>query len=111
MAQTRQVVLTTTLIAAAALLPNRFVTVAGKQAAAGELALGVAEVIGDVGDAVAVDVIGITVVEAGAAVAAGVQVEADAQGCAVTHASGKVLGLALDAATAQGDFIRVKLGA
>lgn len=109
MAQTKQVVLTTTVKTTGAVQPHRFVGYDGKQAAAAAAVLGVTEYEGNSGDAVAVDVIGIVLVEAGAALAAGQAVESDAQGCAVALASGKAAGTALDAASAQGDLIRVLL--
>ena len=108
MAQTKQVVLTTTATAAAPIIANRFVGYAGAQAKAGEAVLGVAVYDADTGDSFAVDVVGIAVVEAGGAVAAGVEVGADAQGCAVTGAA-KAAGTALTAASAAGEPIRVLL--
>ncbi|QEY24936.1 DUF2190 family protein [Neisseria animalis] len=108
MAQTKQVVLTTTVKAASPIVANRFVNFENKQAKAGEAVLGVSPYDCDEGDTAAVDVIGIALVEAGGAVAAGVEVGADAQGCAVTGAA-KVAGTALTAAEAAGDIIRVLL--
>lgn len=109
MAQTKQVVLTTTVKAAGKIVANRFVTFSAKQAKANEAVLGVAPYDTDEGDVAAVDVLGIALVEAGGEIAAGAEVDADAQGCAVTHASGKVAGTALTAAAAAGDVIRVLL--
>lgn len=107
--QTKQVVLTTTVRTTGKVVENRFVTFAGKQAKANEAVLGVAVRDADEGDLLAVDVLGIALVEAGGQIAAGAEVDADAQGCAVIHASGKVAGTALTAAAAAGDVIRVLL--
>ena len=110
MAKTKQVLLATTVIAAGAWQPNRFVNFAGTQAAAGEASLGVSTYEADQGDAAAVDVLGIATVEAGGAIAQGAQVSAGDQGLAVTQASTAVVcGHALDAAAAAGDIIRILL--
>jgi hypothetical protein len=46
-------------------------------------------------------------VEAGAAVAVGAEVESDAQGRAITRTAGVVAGVARDAAAGAGDYIRI----
>lgn len=110
MAKTKQVLLATTVMAASAWQPNRFVNFAGAQAAAGEATLGVSTYEADQGDYAAVDVLGIATVEAGDAIAQGAKVAAGDQGLAVTQAStAAVAGYALDAAAAVGDIIRVLL--
>lgn len=88
----------------------RFVTPAGAQAGADANTLGVARTAGVSGEKVPVDVLGTAVVEAGAAISAGAALESDASGRAVTWvtAGGKV-GIALEAATAAGQFIEVLL--
>lgn len=108
MANTKQVVLVTTIQAAAPMVADRFVNFSGSQAKAGEAVLGVSPYDVEAGDTAAVECIGIVVVEAGGAVAAGSEVGADAQGCAVTGAA-KAAGTALSDATAAGDKIRVLL--
>lgn len=111
MAKTKQVVLTTTIRAEGAIVANRFVSYAGKQAKAGEAVLGVAPYDTAADDTAAVDAIGIAVVETGGALAAGDAVAADAQGCAVKQTgSASVAGYALDAAAAANDTIRIKIG-
>ena len=88
----------------------RFVTPAGAQAGANENTLGVATMAGVSGDKIGVDVIGTTIVEAGAAISAGATLEADASGCAITWAtSGGKIGIALEAASAAGQYIEVLL--
>lgn len=59
---------------------------------------------------VPVDVLGICLVTAGAAIAAGAEVESNAGGQAITLAAGKSNGIALDAAAAVGDVIRIVRG-
>ena len=109
MAKTKQVVLTTTIRAEGAIVANRFVNYAGKQAKAGEAVLGVAPYDTAAGDTAAVDAIGIAVVETGGALAAGDAVAADAQGCAVKQAGNAPLaGYVLDAAA--NETVRIKIG-
>lgn len=89
---------------------RRFVTFAGAHAGANANALGVSRVAGVSGDKIALDVLGTTVVEAGAAITAGATLESDSTGRAVTWAtSGAALGIALETAGAAGDFIEVLL--
>ncbi|KFK91718.1 MULTISPECIES: DUF2190 family protein [unclassified Serratia] len=108
---TQQVILTTTLVAAAALTQQRLVGGDGKPCAAGLPALGVAEVDAQPGDAVPINVLGILVVEAGAALTAGQSVQSDGNGCAIPLVTGKSpVGMALDAAAAAGDLVRLLRG-
>ena len=89
---------------------HRMVTHAGAQAGADANTLGVARTAGVSGDKISVDVIGTGIVEAGAAIADGAQLETDASGRVVTWAtSGPVVGRALQAAGAAGEFIEVLL--
>ena len=88
--KTQQVILTTSVIAAAELTRRRFVGFNGNVCAAGVKALGV--------------------VEAGAAIAAGAEVQSDASGKAITKAAGVANGVAWDAAAAAGDVIRIVRG-
>ena len=106
--KTKQVVLTTTVRTTGEVVVNRFVTFAGKQATADEAVLGVSAYDAKTGDLMAVDVIGIALVEAGGSVAVGAKVSADAQGCAVTGTT-HVAGVALTAANGAGELIRVLL--
>jgi hypothetical protein len=96
--------------AAGALTPQRFVTYAGAQAGNGANTMGVARTAAvNAGDQVPVDVIGTAPVEAGAAIAAGAQVQSDANGRAITWAAGPVVGRALQAAVGVGDFVEILL--
>jgi len=99
-----------TVVATGTIAANRFVTPAGAQAGADANTLGVARTAAVPGDKIAVDVLGTAVVEAGAALSAGATVKADASGRAITWASsGAKVGIALEAATAAGQFIEVLL--
>ncbi len=88
---------------------NRFVTIAGAATGAAAAALGVARTAGASGDEITIDVLGTTVIEAGAAIAAGVEIEADSVARGVTQSAGVVLGWSLEAAGAAGDLIEVLL--
>lgn len=117
MAATQQTILTTTVVALAALTQQRFVGADNAPCQAGAIALGVAEVDGATGDTVPVNVLGIIAVEAGAAVERGKTVQSDADGCAIeqtaateTKPAGISNGLSLDEATAAGDIIRILRG-
>jgi len=99
-----------TAIASGALVANRFVAPGGAQAGADANTLGVARAAANSGDKCPVDVLGTAVVEAGAAVTAGATVKSDASGRAIAWVtSGAKVGLALEAATAAGQFIEVLL--
>ncbi|MCI4233674.1 DUF2190 family protein [Dickeya dianthicola] len=116
MSATQQPVLTTTIVASAALTAQRFVGADNAPCAAGAIALGVAEVDGDWATAVPVNVLGIIAVEAGAAIARGQAVQSDASARAIPQVAagetpaGVSNGIALDAATAEGDIIRILRG-
>ena len=76
-------------------------------ASAGERPLGVATTDFDTGEQASVATHGEILVEAGAAIAVGAEVESDASGRAVTKTTGVAFGVARDAAAAAGDIIRV----
>ncbi len=78
--------------------------------AAGAKALGVAEYDADADTPAPANVLGVILVEAGAALAAGAEVQSDADGRAITKAAGVGNGFALDAAVAAGDVIRIVRG-
>lgn len=107
---TKKVILIDTVQATGKIVANRFVAHSGKQAAADEKVYGVSPYDADNGDAAAVEILGISVVEAGGAVNVGDAVSSDAQGCAVAGGS-RPAGVARTAAAAAGDLIQVFLGA
>lgn len=88
---------------------RRFITTAGARAGAGARALGVPRVRSkEMGELVPVDVAGVILVEAGAAVAVDAQVTPDGDGKAVTAAGANVVGgRALLAAAEDGDVIPI----
>lgn len=106
---TKKVLLTDTVKASGKVAANRFVAHTGKQAAADEKVYGVSPHDVENGDAMAVEIAGIALVEAGGAVAVGDDVFPDAQGCAVKTGSGKAAGTARSAAAGAGELIRVFL--
>lgn len=110
MSQQYASVLALTVVAAGTIAAQRFVTPAGAQAGADANTLGVARVAAVAADKVPVDVLGTAVVESGAAIAAGASLKSDASGRAITWVtSGAKVAIALEAATAAGQFIEVLL--
>lgn len=105
--QTEKILLVTTIAAVAALARMRFANFAGSQATAGQVVLGVPVSNFDIGEQAGVATHGEILVEAGAAIAVGAEVESDATGRAVTKTTGAAAGRARDAAGAAGAFIRV----
>jgi Uncharacterized conserved protein (DUF2190) len=110
MSQQSMPVLSLSIAATGTIVANRFVTKAGAQTGADGYALGVARTDAASGGRVTVDVIGTSIVEAGAAVSAGDTLKVDSSGRGITWAtSGAKVGLALEAAGAAGQFIEVLL--
>ena len=107
MAHTQQVGVVTTVLAQVALAKRRFVGFDGALAAAGAKALGVVEIATDAGSQAPVNLNGVLLVEAGAAIAAKAAVEVDALGRVVTQSTGVINGYTMDAAVQAGDIIRV----
>lgn len=103
-------VLTLTVAATGTIAANRFITPGGAQAGAGENTLGVAATAAVSGNKIPAAILGTTTVESGAAVTAAATVKSDASGRAIDWAtSGAKVGIALEAATAAGQFIEVLL--
>lgn len=109
MAVGKNVLLTHSLIATAALTQFRAVTGTGTIPAAGGRILGVAAVSGVVGERVPVEIEGTTIAEAGAAVAIDAALEVDASGRFIPKNTGVVVGRALSAAPGAGSQIEVLL--
>lgn len=105
--QTEKILMATSVPAAAALSRFRCVNFAGATAVATDAVLGVPNADYAVGEQAGISTHGEILVEAGAAIAAGAQVQPDAQGRVITLAAGKAWGNARDAAAAAGDIIRV----
>lgn len=101
--------LTLSIVAAAALTANRFVTAAGAVPAANANAVGATRTGASAGDLVPVDVLGTTMVEAGAAISAGAALASTSDGRAATYASGVAVARALTAASAAGQLVEVLL--
>ena len=103
--------LTLTVIATAAVAGCRCVTQAGAYAAAGGVVYGVTRTPGNVGDPIPVDILGTTIVEAGAAITKDAALMVDATGRVVplSGAGKSPVARAQEAATAAGDFIEVLL--
>lgn len=100
----------TTVTTAAAIAVNRFVGFDGNYPAADAKALGVSNDAADSGTSLGLVVDGIVFVEASAAISVGAKVTTTNTGKAKTvSASEAVNGYAMDAASADGDLIRVLL--
>lgn len=105
--KTEKILMVTTILAAAALVRFRLVDYSGNPTSAGERALGVAVTNFDAGEQAGVCTHGEVMVEAGAAIAVGAEVESDASARVITKSTGVVVGVARDSAAAAGDIIRV----
>jgi hypothetical protein len=101
--------LTLTVAATAALAAERFVTVAGAYPAAKANALGVTTTQAASGEPVGVDVAGTAVATAGAAITKGASLQVGTDGKVVTKTDGVTVGVALQAASADGDRLEVLL--
>lgn len=106
----QNVILTASVLALSALTRQRFVGLDGATCAAGAKAFGVAEYNTDAGNMAPCNVQGVILVEAGGALAVGAEVQSDANGKAIAKAAGLSNGFALDAATVDGDIIRIVRG-
>lgn len=102
--------LSLTILATNVLASERFVTLNGTKPDAGGYALGVVRQNAVSGDMVTVDVIGTAIVEAGAAIVSGSTLKVDASGRVIPwETSGARVGIALQAASASGQFIEILL--
>lgn len=108
--KTQQPILTTSVVTSVDLPRFLFAGLAGGLCAAGAKALGSVAADTEAGGVAPVNVLGICLVTAGAAIAAGAEVQSDANGKAITKAAGVGNGFALDAAAADGDVIRIVRG-
>lgn len=108
--KTEKILLTVTILAASALSRFRFADFSGNVAGAGERTLGVPVADFDAGEQAGISTHGEILVEAGAVIAVGAEVESDATGRAVTKTTGVGAGVTRDAAAAAGDLIRIMRG-
>lgn len=103
--------LTLTVSAVGLIGGNRFVAPTGAQAGAGSNTLGVSRYGGVGGDKLPIDVLGTTVVTAGAALVTGALLESDANGCAIPHLNGVPVARVApgDSAAGAGSLVEVVL--
>lgn len=107
---TQKIALLTLSVAATALITaERFMGFGGATAAAGAGAYGVATTDGAIGDLVATDVQGTTIVTAGAPIAAGALIEVGANGKAITKNAGITVARAAPGASAAADGDRIEV--
>lgn len=109
MSQQSITLLTLTATASGSVAEARFVTFAGAQAGADTNTLGVNRYAATNGQLIAVDTLGTTVVEAGAAITAGAALETDADGRAIPQSNGPTVARALQTASGAGDRIEILL--
>lgn len=112
MSQAKISILTLSIITSATALASRFITTAGAYPAAGGLPIGVNAADAVSGQPTPVDVLGTTLVQAGAAIAVDAKIMVGTDGKAITHdADGDkhAVGRALTAAAADGDLIEILL--
>lgn len=111
MAASKYPILTLTVQATAALTQYRAVTDDGAVPSAAARCLGIAATGGAIGDRVPVDVMGTTMAEAGAAIAAGAALELDSSGRVVTKSAGVTIGRMAPGytAAAAGDVVEIVL--
>ncbi len=103
---------TRSLVAATDLTARRFVTTTGQIPAGGGAVVGVTRTAAIAGDAVAVDILGSTLVEAGVAVAIDADLTTDALGRAVAitdAATQRCAGRAMTAVAAAGQVVEILL--
>ena len=105
--KTEKIINVSTILAVVILMRFRFANFLGGIASAGQAVLGVPVSNFDAGEQAGVATHGEILVEAGAAIAVGAEVESDATGRAITKTTGQSAGRARDAATAAGEYIRV----
>lgn len=108
--KTQTVILTTSVMAVTDLAVRRFVGFDGNVCASGAKALGVVDAETAADSMVPANVLGVILVEAGAALTAGSEIQSDATGRAIVKTTGAGNGFAWDAATAAGDLIRIVRG-
>lgn len=108
---TNKPILVDSVIAAQNLDKNRFVNFAGGYCTTGQKALGVVNAETNAGQYAPININGILLIEAGAAIPQGSPIASDNNGRAIVQAdNAQPNGFALDAATAIGDVIRLVRG-
>jgi hypothetical protein len=108
--KTQSVILTTSIMAVTDLAARRLVGFDGNVCASGAKALGVIDAETAADSMAPANVLGVILVEAGAALTAGSEIQSDATGRAIVKSTGAGNGFAWDAATAAGDMIRIVRG-
>ena len=100
---------TISLLAAADIVKHRFMKPDGNYAGADGLSIGVSDATTDSGRMAPVVVTGVGLIEAAGAITQGVKVYSDATGKGTATGTNNPGGIALDAASGAGEYIRVKL--
>jgi Uncharacterized conserved protein (DUF2190) len=98
----KRAILSLTVIASATVMAGRAITQDGAYAATGEHMHGVSDFNANAGDELAVDCLGVSILEAGAAIAADTLVQVGVDGKYITKAAGKAVARSMTAASADG---------
>lgn len=109
MSKAQNPLLKLTTVAATDVAEKRFMGYDGNYAAAAGVALGVTDYAVSATREVALVTMGTAVVEAGGVIAEGAAVEVGTDGKAVAQSAGVVVGRALDASAADGNYITIVL--
>lgn len=104
---TKSVLVAVTMLAMSELIGNRFVSAKGRQATADDPIFGIVPVDAKAGESVAVEILGVGIVESGGAITQGDKVGSDSQGCAVKSETGQFL--ALSSTSAANEPVKVLL--
>lgn len=104
---TKSAIIAVTMLAMSELVGNRFVSTKGRQATADDPIFGIVPVDAKQGESVAVEILGVGIVESGGAIEQGDKVTSDAQGCAVKSETGQFL--ALSSASGANEPVKVLL--
>lgn len=94
---TKSIVAVATMLATGELIGNRFVSAKGKQATTSDVIFGIACVDAKAGESLAVEILGVGVVESGGVIEIGDKVGSDAQGCAIKSDTGQFIALSATA--------------
>jgi len=101
--------LTLSVVAAAALTEGLATGHDGGLATAAGVMMGLTATDAEIGDRVAIDMLGTGIATAGAAIADGVNLQVGTNGKLITQTTGIIVGRSLQAATADGDKLEVLL--
>ncbi|MPY07400.1 DUF2190 family protein [Moraxella catarrhalis] len=104
---TKSAIVAVTMLAMSELIGNRFVSAKGRQATADDSIFGIVPVDAKQGESVAVEILGVSIVESGGAIEEGDKIGSDTQGCAIKSETGQFI--ALSATSGANEPVKVLL--